>query len=97
MAYHVGDLIRIAAAWTNAAGTATDSTAVLCQYRDPSGNVTSLTYGTDAELEKASTGNYYVDVDGDEAGTWAYRFYSTGTGQAASVIKQFVVEPVALT
>lgn len=82
-AYDLGDLVRIAGVFTNAAGTGIDPDDVFVKYKDPSGNVTTLTYGTDAELVRDSAGNYHVDVDADEAGHWDYRFYSTGTGQAA--------------
>jgi len=82
MSYHVGDLIRISAAFSTAAGVATDPTAVFAKYRDPGGTVTTLTYGVDVALVKDSTGNYHVDINADEAGKWLYRFYSTGTGQA---------------
>jgi hypothetical protein len=78
-----GDLVRVTGTFTNLAGTATDPTAVLCAYRDPSGNLTTLTYGTDAALVKVSTGVYRTDINVDETGRWYYRFYSTGTGQGA--------------
>lgn len=81
--YDIGDLARVSAAFTNSAGAAVDPTAVLCAYRDPSGNVATLTYGTDAALVRDSAGNYHVDISIDEAGSWFYRFYSTGTGQAS--------------
>jgi len=32
---------------------------------------------------KAAVGSYYTDVVATDAGIWYYRFYSTGTGQAA--------------
>lgn len=81
--YDLGDLVRITGTFTTAAGVATDPTAVLCTYTDPSGDATTLTYGTDVALVKSSTGVYYVDVNADEQGVWEYRFYATGTGQAA--------------
>lgn len=81
--YDYGDLVRVIGTFTDAAGAATDPTAVLCKVRDPSGNVTTLTYGTDTALVKSATGMYYTDINVDEVGTWHYRFYSTGTGQAA--------------
>jgi hypothetical protein len=84
MSYHVGDLVRITGTWTNAAGTATDPTAVFAQYRSPSNTTTTLTYGVDAALVKGSTGVYYVDINASAAGQWFYRFYSTGTGQASN-------------
>lgn len=84
MAYHLGDLVRISGAWTNAAGTATDPAAVFAQYTTPTGVVTSLAYLIDAALVKDSTGNYHVDINANAVGTWYYRFYSTGSGQGAN-------------
>lgn len=84
MAYHLGDLVRISGAWTNAAGAATDPGTVLAQYINPAGSVTSLTYPSDAALVKDSTGNYHVDINANAVGTWYYRFYSTGSGQGAN-------------
>lgn len=82
--YSKGQVVRVSALFENAAGTDLDPTAVLMKYKDPSGNITSLVYLTDAELVKDSTGNYHVDIDADESGAWYYRFYSTGTGQTAN-------------
>jgi hypothetical protein len=39
---------------------------------------TSYTYGTDAALVRAATGNYYVDVTPDIAGRWWFRCETTG-------------------
>jgi hypothetical protein len=82
--YDVGDLVRCSGAFTNASGVAQDPSVVRFQVRTPGGAITSYTYGTDAALVREdSTGNYHVDVSASEVGTWYYRWYSTGTGQAA--------------
>lgn len=81
--YNQGDLVRIAGTFTTAAGNASDPAAVVAYYRDPAGTTTTLTYGTDAELVRDSTGVYHVDVDANQPGTWRYSFRGTGTGQAA--------------
>ena len=81
--YDVGDLVRVTGTFTNSAGAAADPTAVLFKYKDPSGNKTTLTYGTDVSVVKSSTGVYYVDVNVDEIGYWYYRWQATGTGQSA--------------
>ncbi len=94
MAYQVGDLVRISAIFTNAAGTAVDPTAVLAKYKDPGGVTTTLTYGVDVALVRDSAGNYHVDINAASAGRWRYRFYSTGTGQAANE-ENFIVESSA--
>lgn len=90
--YDLGDLVRCSNSdippfngtpFTNVAGTVIDPAAVFFQVKNPSGVVTAYTYGTDVELVKVSTGIYYVDVDANMSGTWWYRLYSTGSGQAA--------------
>ena len=81
--YKLGEDVKISGAFTNSAGQAVDPTTVKCQYRSPSGVITTLTFGTDAALLKASAGNYYTVVDANEVGRWHYRFYATGTGKAA--------------
>ena len=88
-----GNTVRVSAAFTTVAtGAALDPTAVYCEYRDPSGNVTALVYGMDDALIKDSVGNYHVDIDADESGKWYYRFFSTGTGKAAGK-GSFTVNP----
>lgn len=82
--YDKGDLVRCTGTFTNAAGTATDPATVNFKMASPSGTVTTYVYLTDAQLVKDSTGVYHVDVDGSVEGTWHFRFYATGSGQAAS-------------
>jgi hypothetical protein len=41
-------------------------------------------YRSDVQVVKASTGLYYIDVDANAVGYWAYRWFSLGTGQAAA-------------
>ena len=82
--YDVGDLARVTGTFTNSAGTAVDPTVVKLSYKDPSENITTLTYGTDASVIKSATGVYYCDVSIDEAGVWWFRWWATGTGQSAS-------------
>lgn len=88
--YDLGDLIRCSGVFTNAAGTAIDPDAVLFQFRTPQGDITSYTYLTDAELVRDSLGNFHVDIDATESGTWWSRFYATGNGQSADELS-FIV------
>lgn len=82
--YDAGDLVRVSGAFKDSAGTAIDPSVVKFKFKRPdTGAVTTYTYGTDSQLVKDSVGNYHVDVSADAAGAWRYRFYSTGTGQAA--------------
>jgi len=83
MAFDKGDLVRCTGTFTNGAGAGVDPTAVLFKVKMPGGTITTYTYGTGAEVVRDSTGVYHVDVDANAAGEWYYRFYSTGTGQAA--------------
>ena len=89
--YQKGDLVRVTGTFTNSAGTAIDPSAVYFAYTNPAGSTTTLTYGTDAAVIKSATGIYYVDVNAATAGRWYWRWYSTGTGQAADQ-GEFVVE-----
>lgn len=87
MAYNthdLGDLVRVSAPFTLvSSGAAVDPDVVKLTIKTPSGTVTTYIYGTDAEIVKDSTGNYHADISAGEAGTWHYRWWSTGNGQAA--------------
>jgi secreted protein with Ig-like and vWFA domain len=87
--YEIGDLVRIRGLFT-IDNKATDPTTVVGKFKDPSGTTTTYTYGTDAELVRDGTGNYYFDIDVDEAGVWNYRMAGEGTAQAAAEGKFFV-------
>lgn len=82
--YALGNLVRVSVTFEYSDGTDVDPTAVYCKVRDPSGNVATYTYGVDAGLVRDNAGDYHLDVDADERGEWLYRWYSTGTGQAAA-------------
>lgn len=79
----VGDRIRIRGVFQTLAGVDTDPTTIVCKYRDPSGNVTTKTYGSDGEVVKDATGRFHLDIDVDEEGTWTYRWNGTGAIVAA--------------
>lgn len=69
----LGDLVHIAGAFVDSAGTALDPTTVRFYYRvEAVGTTTTLTYPTNAALVKESTGNYYVDIDTSDNGGWYY-------------------------
>lgn len=89
--YDKGDVVRVSGAFTNLASAAIDPDVVLFAFRRPDNTGAIYTYGTDAQLVKDSTGNYHVDLDADQVGTYYYRMYSTGTGKAAEE-SSFLVE-----
>jgi hypothetical protein len=80
--YDIGDLVRCTGTFASS-GTNVNPSAVMFKVRTPAGVVTTYTYGVDAALVRDATGVYHVDVSADTAGDWLYRFWSTGTGQAA--------------
>ena len=96
--YDLGDKVKVSATFTDPddSEAAYDPSVVKVSHKDPSGNVTTWTYGTDSEVVKDSTGNYHALIDADEAGTWYYRWFSTGTGQAAEE-QQFRVKAAQAT
>ena len=88
--FDIGDMVRCSGQFTDANGVLIDPAVVRFKVKSPSNVVTSYLYGTNSQLVKLAVGKYYVDVSVAEAGTWFYRFYSTGTNQAAAET-EFVV------
>lgn len=80
--YDVGDLARITGTWTDASGKI-DPDVVRFECHSPSGVAVVYEYGVDTELVRDSLGVYHADVSIVESGWWYYRFWSTGSGQAA--------------
>jgi uncharacterized protein YfaS (alpha-2-macroglobulin family) len=80
--YDYGDLVNLTANFQTG-GVDVDPTAVYCQVMNPAGSVVTYAYGTDEELVKDNAGDYHLEVNANQAGRWRYRWYSTGTGQAA--------------
>lgn len=77
-----GDLVRLKAVFTDAeTGVAVDPDTVTFRVRKPDGTVTDYAYP--AQATKTAVGAYQADVDADQAGSWRWRAFSTGNGQAA--------------
>lgn len=57
-----------------------------------SGQQFTYVFGTDDELQKTSTGDFYVDVTPTEAGRYTYRWETTGTNQLLATEGNFVVQ-----
>lgn len=84
MAYFTGNVVRCFASFINTqTGLALDPTDVYFKSRTPGGAITTLHYLADPAVVRESQGHYHVDVDAQEVGFYRYRWYSTGTGQAA--------------
>lgn len=86
-----GALVRVTITFESATGAAVDPAVVKAQVRNPQSQITTYTYGVDAELTKSAAGIYVIDVDANQAGAWFVRGYSTGSGQAAEE-SGFIVE-----
>lgn len=85
-AYHVGDLVRISATFTDINGAAADPTTVtlLVKLRYVIGaTTTTYTYGGGGTITKSGTGVYYQDFTPTTEGIWDYRWIGTGAIQAA--------------
>lgn len=84
--YGIGNVVRVTGNFTDPfnSDADTDPGLVKAAIKNPSGNLTTYVYGTDAELVRSTTGVYYVDVYFDEVGTWHIRIYSETTGIAAA-------------
>lgn len=82
MTYDVGDLIRCSIT-IKVSDTLTNPTTLKFKVKNPAGTITTYTYGTDAELVRDSTGAYHIDISATQAGTYRYRWESTGTAAGA--------------
>mgnify|MGYP001577790858 CR=1 FL=1 len=82
--YDRGDPVRLTATFTNITGATIDPTTVTIQYRPPLGTQVTKIYLVDPEVVKDSTGVYHIDIALVYSGLWTYRWFSTGTGQAAA-------------
>jgi hypothetical protein len=74
--YDIGDVVRLTATFSNAAGAPTDTTAVLTVKKpDGTSSTPAVTHGT--------RGVYSSDVPIDQPGVWSYRFVGTGAVTSA--------------
>ena len=61
-----------------------DPSVVKLDVDAPDNTQTTYTYPTDSEITKQAVGHYTAVLDtSGKPGRWFYRWYSTGTGQAA--------------
>jgi hypothetical protein len=79
--YDQGQLLRLTGTFKTGGVTPVDPAVVKLEYKKPGAARVELTYP--ATITKDSTGVYHADIDLDTAGSWVYRWFSTGAGQAA--------------
>lgn len=73
-------------------GDDTDPTTVLCKVKNPRGTTTTYTYGTDDELGKSSTGDFYLDITPDMSGRWFFRWEATDSTTTVASEGNFLVQ-----
>lgn len=59
-------------------GDLTDPDEVKVHWKDPSGEITTFVYGTDAEVVRESLGVYAMDYVPSGQGKWWYQFEGVG-------------------
>ena len=72
-------------------GGLTDATSPAIDITTPSGTLTTHTVG-DGTLFRLELGVYYARIDLNAAGTWTYRFYSTGGVEVSTPSLTFTVQ-----
>lgn len=91
MSYQTGDTARITGTFRDEDGNLVNPSTVTFTYRDPAGTETQLVYGDDsARVVRPSTGTFYVDVDLDAVGRWAWSWDADGTAAGTDVGSLFV-------
>jgi hypothetical protein len=93
--HDLGASVRVRSAFRNISKKVADPETVRLSIKTPSGTVSTVTFDdlqeddvteihkrTSGEIEL--TGEYFADLDANEAGTWFYRWFSEGELQAAA-------------
>ncbi|CCB64464.1 hypothetical protein [Hyphomicrobium sp. MC1] len=88
--YFVGGAITLTAQFTGSDGNLADPTTVVLKLKAPHGKLLTYTYGTDANVSKASTGNYEAIVTPDCAGRWFTRWEGTDALGNVLPIEDFI-------
>lgn len=89
---YVNAELRFTASFFDQDGIGVDPTTVTFRTKSPCGVEASYTYGTDANVLRASLGNYTADFTVDTAGRWHYRWQTTGTGTVTANEGMFNVQ-----
>jgi hypothetical protein len=92
--YQVGDGVRLQATFSSLDGVPTDPTTVSVKVTDPGGTTTTYTYAG-GDITKAATGIFRYTLSITLAGRYAYKWFGTGTVQAASPDKEITAQQTA--
>lgn len=95
--YSVGANVRMKTVFTNPdTGSLVDPTEVFLRVRSPNETVTEYNYASGGgDINRLSSGTYYMDKVVDNAGIWFYYFFASGTGASADQHYFEVEEPNA--
>ena len=94
--YHVGNVVRLAAIFTNSAGVQVDPSSVASLHRIIKPVLTAVqttTYGV-GSVTRVSTGSYYYDLAVNSPGELHYRYEGRGDNPAATEGQMQVLVPV---
>jgi hypothetical protein len=83
MTFDIGDIAVVTAEFKLNGTTRVDPSTVVLKSKAPDSSVTTYTYGVDAALVRDELGVFHIDINLTAAGTWTFRWESTGTGKAA--------------
>ena len=89
--YYPGSAIRLTASFRDENGTDIDPDTLKIKAWSPQGILSQYVYGTDANVVRASAGNYYAEVTPDAAGLWRIRWETTGTNATHATEDKFNV------
>lgn len=84
--------LRLTVSFTDEDGNAVDPATVIFSTHSPTCTTTDYVYGTDSEVGKSSTGNYYADIVPGDSGRWHFRWVTTGAGTALVTEGDFIVQ-----
>jgi hypothetical protein len=84
--------IRLEARFFDDDDVDTDPDTVTFKTMSPTGGAVTYTYGTDANLGRTDTGDFYCDITPDESGEWFWRWTATGNGTTVANEGKFQVQ-----
>jgi hypothetical protein len=85
MSYQAGDTYPAAITIRDGAGAVTDPESLTLVVRDNAGEITTLAYGTDAEIVRDSEGVFHADIPLTAPGMWVFEWATTNEAEVQGV------------
>ncbi len=85
--YDVGDTARCTAKVKDSGGVLRDPDTLTFELTKPSG-IVSWTYPADPEIVRNAAGDFYIDVQIEEAGAHKYRWSAAGGSPAVPAVRR---------